>query len=157
MFDETGTKIILALAAGWFLQYCLAFIQLRRFYKRVSELRRLGTTSIGKEGSAWRRRVYTVLVVDKNHIIQHIEELSGWTFMATLKPLPGLEGRPMSDLFDESLALPVKRKQLMALRNAASFILEAEERKKERQKAQEEQAQGAMEALAPDSSPPIAS
>ena len=152
MFNQTATLIVLSLAVAWFIQYCLAFFQLRRFYRRVSELRRTGIVSIGMEGSAWRRRVYAVLVIDKDHQIKHVEQLSGWTFLATLQPLPGLEGHPMSDLFDDSLALPVNRKQLLALRNAAGYILDAEERKKEKQKAQEEQSQEHGDALVTNTS-----
>jgi DNA-binding transcriptional regulator of glucitol operon len=132
--DNPWSIIILALAITWGIQYALAYWQLKRFYRRVSELRRLGTVSVGKAGSAWRRRVYTVLVVDRDRIIQHVEQLSGWTVLANLKPLPGLEGHPMSDLFDDSLVLPVSPKQLLALRNAAEFIIQMDDKKKQKQK-----------------------
>jgi len=137
--------IILAMGIAWTIQYVLAYLQLKRFYRRVSELRRLGTVSTGKAGSAWRRRVFTVLVVDRDRIIQHVEQLSGWTVFANLKPLTGLEGRPMNDLFDDSLVLPVTHKQLLALRNAAEFIIQLDDKKKAKQKEKEAEAQESEE------------
>lgn len=82
----------------------------------------MGTVSIGVSGSAWRRRQYAVLVVDRNQRIVHVEQLSGWTVMADLRPVQGLNGRPMSDLLEEGLALPVPDKLLRALQNAAGYI-----------------------------------
>ena len=137
--------IILAMGIAWSIQYGLAYLQLKRFYRRVSELRRLGTVSTGKAGSAWRRRVFTVLVVDRDRIIQHVEQLSGWTVFANLKPLTGLEGRPMSDLFDDSLVLPVTHKQLLALRNAAEFIIQLDDRKKVKSEEKEAEDQESEE------------
>jgi len=143
--DNPWSIIILGLAIGWGIQYVLAYFQLKRFYRRVSELRRLGTVSVGKAGSAWRMRVYTVLVVNRERIIQHVEQLSGWTVLAALKPLPGLEDRPMSDLFDDSLILPVSPKQLLALRNAAEFIIQMDDKKKQKQKETEVEEQESEE------------
>ena len=120
--DTTATTIIVGLAIAWVLQYALAFWQMRRFYRRVAELRPYGQVSIGVAGSAWRRRQYAVLAVDTSQRIVHVAELSGWTVLANLKPVRGLDGRPMSDLFDDDLKLPVSQKLLRALRNAASYM-----------------------------------
>ena len=120
--DSTATIIILSLAAAWLVQYYLAWWQMRRFYKRIAELRRDGLVSIGMAGSSWRRKQYGVLVVDKADKIVHVEQLSGWTVLATLKPVPGLDGRPMSHLFDDDHKLPVSDKLLLALQNAASYV-----------------------------------
>jgi len=145
MEKDNWSFIILAMGIAWAIQYGLAYLQLKRFYRRVSELRRLGTVSVGKAGSAWRRRVFTVLVVDRERIIQHVEQLAGWTVFANLKPLTGLEGRPMSDLFNDSLALPVTRKQLLALRNAAEFIIQLDDRKKVKSEEKEAEDQESEE------------
>jgi DNA-binding transcriptional regulator of glucitol operon len=123
--DRTATFIIIGLALAWGIQYVLAFFQMRRYYKRIAELRRLGKVATGVAGSSWRRRQYAVLVVDANDRIVHVEELSGWTVFAVLKPVKGLDGRPLSDLDDETLQLPVSEKLLVALRNAASYLKEA--------------------------------
>ena len=120
--DPTATLIIIGLAVAWGIQYALAFWQMKRFYRRIAELRRDGQVSIGMAGSSWRRRQYAVLVIDPGQRIVHVAQLSGWTIFATLKPVVGLDGRPMSDLFDEGAALPVGNKLLLALRNAASYI-----------------------------------
>jgi len=136
---ETAAYIIVALALGWMIQYAFAYYQLRRFYRRVSELRKDGIVSIGLAGSAWRGRLYAVLVVDKEHMIRHAEQLSGWTIMAQLKPMEGLTGRPMSDLLDDSVELPVSPKQLLALRNAISYIEAMERRKREKEQENEDE------------------
>lgn len=126
--NQTATLIIIGLAIAWGIQYVLAFFQMKRYYRRIAELRRLGQVSTGVAGSSWRRRQYAVLVVDANNRIVHVEELSGWTVFAALKPVKGLDGRPLSDLDDDSLTLPVHNKLLLALRNAASYIKQAANR-----------------------------
>ena len=120
--DATGTTIVLLLAAMWALQYGLSFWQMRRYYKRLAALRREGAVWVGMAGSAWRRRQYVALVVGPDQRIVRVEQLSGWTVLATLKPLPGLEGRPVSDLLDDQLTLPVSPKQLAALRDAVKHM-----------------------------------
>lgn len=120
--DSTGTTIVLLLAIMWALQYGLSFWQMRRYYKRLSELRREGMVWVGLAGSAWRRRQYAVLVVSPDQRIVRVEQLSGWTVLATLKPVPGLEGRPVSDLLDDSVPLPVSGKLLLALRDAVKHM-----------------------------------
>lgn len=118
----TGTTIALLLAFMWALQYGLSFWQMRRYYRRLAELRREGLVWVGMAGSAWRRRQYVALVVNPEQRIVRVEQLSGWTVLATLKPLPGLEGRPVSDLLDDQQTLPVSPKQLMALRDAVKHM-----------------------------------
>lgn len=133
--DPTATLIIIGLALAWGIQYALAFWQMKRFYRRVAELRRDGQVSIGMAGSSWRRRQYAVLVVDANHRIVHVSQLSGWTIFATLKPVPGLDGRPMSDLFEDGAVLPVGNKLLLALRNAADYVKAASAKQAARSRA----------------------
>ena len=126
----TASILIVGLAIAWSLQYVLAFWQMRRYYRRLAELRKKGLVSIGMAGSAWRRRQYAVLVVDKRNQdrIVCVEQLSGWTVMATLKPVPGFEGRPVSDLLDDTIQLPVSPKLLLALRDACKHLREHRER-----------------------------
>ena len=120
--DSTATTVILALAAAWIIQYYFAWWQMRRFYKRIADLRRFGLVSVGMSGSTWRRKQYAVIAVDKEQKITHVEELSGWTVMASLKPVVGLDGRPMTDLWEHEAELPVSPKLLLALQNAANYI-----------------------------------
>ena len=131
--------VFIALAVAWCLQLYLSYFQMRRFYGRVSELRRMynGITSIGMEGSAWKRRQYAVIVADKDKRILAVEQLSGWTILAKLQPVKGLDGLTFDDLFDDSKMLPVNQKLLLAMRNAAQHILKAEEDARERENEQE--------------------
>ncbi len=122
----TGSFLIIALALAWFVQLGLSYFQMRRFYRRIGQLRRLGRVSIGKAGSAWRRRQYAVVVVDKEHRIVHVEQLSGWTVLAALKPVTGVAGHSLHDLFDDRTNLPVSPKLRLAMQSAATFLLEAD-------------------------------
>ena len=82
-------------------------------------------------GVNWRLRLFLARtpirgpVVDASHRIVRVAQLSGWTIFATLKPVAGLDGRPMSVLFDEAADLPVSNKLRLALRNAATFVKDA--------------------------------
>lgn len=127
--NSVATLIMVGLAGAWLIQYGLSYWQMRRFYGRIAQLRKLGTVSIGMEGSAWKRRQYAVLVVDDDQRIVHVEQLSGWTVLANLKPVKGLEGCTLDELADDGAQLPIvlNRKLLLALRNAASHIKAAEE------------------------------
>ncbi|MEW6504812.1 MAG: transcriptional regulator GutM [Chloroflexota bacterium] len=133
--DITATMIILGLAGAWLLQLFLSYFQLRRFYGRVSQLRKTGNlVSIGVAGSAWKRRQYAILVVDpQTDVIRQCEQLSGWTVLASLKPLHGLEGMTLEDLLDEEKPLPkhINCKLALALRDAAKHIVDFKSRKKE--------------------------
>jgi DNA-binding transcriptional regulator of glucitol operon len=102
---------------------------MRRFYRRVAALHKFGAVWIGMEGTAWKRRQYAVLVVDKENIIRRAEQLSGWTILAALKPVSGLDGRPISDLMDDTIELPINKKLLLAFRNAVKHIEEHAARK----------------------------
>lgn len=127
--DLTATTIILSLAAAWLIQYFMSYWQLRRFYRRIGQLRREGNlVSVGVSGSAWRLRQYAVLAVDPSTLrVVCAEQLSGWTVFATLKPIRGLEGWLVQDLIDDKAALPpsIGRKLADAVRNAAQHVLDA--------------------------------
>lgn len=135
---ETASLIIILLAVTWTLQYGLSFWQLRRFYKRVHELRRYGSVWIGKYGSAWKGREFAVVAVNKARIITHVEKFGGWTVLAKLEPVDGLDGKPIADIMDDSIELPVSKKFLGAMRNAIQFILDADAKAAARVKEKEE-------------------
>jgi DNA-binding transcriptional regulator of glucitol operon len=146
--DLTSTTIVLLLALMWALQYGLSFWQMRRYYRRLSELRREGMVWVGLAGSAWRRRQYAILVVSPDQRIVRVEQLSGWTVLATLKPVPGLEGRPVSDLVDEGVSLPVSGKLLLALRDAVKHMQAYAARKAAQAEAGQDRENGENGALA---------
>lgn len=150
----TTSAVIALLAVAWFLQLGLSYWQMRRFYGRLSVLRREGRVSIGMEGSAWRRRQYGVLVVDPQDRILRAEQLSGWTIFAALKPVPGLEGLSLDDLDDDARmsALVPNRKLLLSLRNAAKFVREAAARARAKQ-AETAEPMEAVEKALPSSTP----
>lgn len=121
--------IIIALAVGWILQLGLSLLQIRRFQRRVTELRSDGRASVGLAGGTYRGRVYTVLVANEENTIVHAEKLSGWTVFANLKPVPALVGMPASLILDEEMELPVSKKIRESFASAAKELLGIEENK----------------------------
>lgn len=140
--NSTVTTIVLGLAAAWLLQLFFSYFQMRRFYRRIGELRRGGNlVSIGMSGSAWRRRQYAVLVVDPaTNQVRHLEQLSGWTVLAGLRPVPGLQGKTLDELLAEDVTWPphIGRKLAAAVRNAAQHIVEFQNKGKEVSESEEE-------------------
>jgi DNA-binding transcriptional regulator of glucitol operon len=136
--NATATIIVLGLGFMWLIQFGLTFWQLRRYNQRLSELRKQGTVWVGLHGSAWKGRTYAVIVVDKDKRVVCIEKFSGVTIFAVLKPIPGFEGRPLSDLTDDSVELPVSEKMLQAIRNAVQHMQDHEKRLAEKLNKEQE-------------------
>ena len=121
-------KLIILIAIAWTLQLALTLWQTRRFYRRLSVLRRDGKSAIGMAGSIYRGRIYVILVVDENNIIRHAEKLSGWTVFASLRPVPVLVGKSLDALLDgENKSLSLSKKEREAFQNAAENLLKLEE------------------------------
>jgi DNA-binding transcriptional regulator of glucitol operon len=146
----TATAIILCLASAWLIQFLFSYLQMRRFYSRINKLHRDGSVWIGMAGSAWRRRQYAVLVVDKNDKVVHVEQLSGWTVLATLKPVPGVDGITLADITDDGVQLPVNKKLLLAMRNAVKHIQDAREKAAARAELQAATEDGVVDNSSPD-------
>lgn len=109
---------------AWLVQLALAYRQARIFYKRVSQLRKLGRCATGLGGGRYRGRVYVTLVAHPltHHIIK-AEQLKGLTVFATLKPVPELEGRSLEELLAPNLAIEgLSQKVLDAARSAAETL-----------------------------------
>lgn len=119
---ELGSTLIIGFVIAWIIQFAMTFLQMRRFNKRLTELRRLGTTAVGMSGSMYKRRTYGVLVINKDEKILHAEQFSGWTVFASLKPVKELEGLTTKDIMDESMELPVSKKTRNAFQNAVQQI-----------------------------------
>ncbi|RJQ42406.1 MAG: transcriptional regulator [Anaerolineaceae bacterium] len=143
---ELGSTLIIGFVIAWIIQFAMTFLQMRRFNKRLTELRRLGTTAVGMSGSMYKRRTYGVLVINKDEKILHAEQFSGWTVFASLKPVKELEGLTTKDIMDESMELPVSKKTRNAFQNAVQQIENA------KKKAAEQQAQVKNERM-PESLP----
>ncbi len=128
-----GTVIIILLVGMWVLQFVFSYLQMRKFYSRVSQMRKDGLTSIGMSGSMYKRRIYGVLTVDKQDRIIHAEQLSGWTVLARLKPVDALIGKSLSELLDESVQVPINKKMISAFRSSANEIIKAREKANKQQ------------------------
>jgi len=85
------------------------------------------------EGSMYKRKLYTVLVVDENDQVVHAEQLNGWTVFANLRPVPEVVGVTLADLMDDTKTLPISRKLLLSFRSAVKAI-EQEKQKKSQQR-----------------------
>jgi glucitol operon activator protein len=115
---KLGSTLFIALFTAWVIQFAMTYFQMRRYYKRIGELRREGPTATGMSGSMYKRRVYGVLVLDENEKILHAEQFSGWTVFAGLKPVKELEGLSIKDIMDEGVELPISKKVRNAFQNA---------------------------------------
>jgi glucitol operon activator protein len=129
---KLGSTIIIAFLIAWIIQFGMTYFQMRRYYKRIRELRREGPTATGMSGSMYKRRVYGVLVFDKNEKILHAEQFSGWTVFAGLKPVKELEGLSINDIMDESVELPIPKKYRSAFQNAVLEYRKAKEKTDEK-------------------------
>lgn len=118
------TYILIALVAAWMVQLGLSLWQMKRFYRRMGELKKSGRASVGMEGNQYKGRVYTVLVLDDKDVITHAEKLSGITVFASLKPVPELVGQPVSALMEEKAEFPLRKKVLASFRKAAEAFFE---------------------------------
>lgn len=119
---QLGSTIIVAFVVAWIIQFGMTFFQMRRYNKRLSELKKMGPTTVGMSGSMYKRRVYGVLVFDEQEKIVCAEQFSGWTVFAGLKPVKELEGLTLNDVKDESIELPVSKKIRSAFANAVAQV-----------------------------------
>ena len=122
---QLGATIIIIFVLAWALQFAMSYFQMRRFYKRVGQMRKDGITSVGMSGSMYKRRIYGVLTVDKTDKILHAEQLSGWTVFATLKPVREVEGLYIKDIVDDSSELSISKKLRSAFQSSVNEIEKA--------------------------------
>ncbi len=125
---KLGSTIIIAFVIAWIIQFGMTYLQMKRYQKRIKELRKDGTTATGMSGSMYKRRAYGVLVIDRNEKIIHAEQFSGWTVFASLKPVKELEGLFTQDILNENLELPIPNKIRSAFQNAVEEIEKAKEK-----------------------------
>lgn len=119
---QLGSAIFLVFIVAWVIQFGMTFFQLRRYNKRVAELKKMGPTAVGMSGSMYKRRAYGVLVFDDQEKIVRAEQFSGWTVFASLKPVKELEGLTLQDIKDESVELPISKKIRSAFINAVDQV-----------------------------------
>lgn len=115
-----------ALGVAWALQLWLSMQQMRRFYRRLAELRRLGRTAMGIGGGMYRGRAYAVVVVDSSDRVIRAEVMTGISVFASLKELPGLSGRLLESLC-ESPPDSMRANVRQALCKAATAVKQQEE------------------------------
>lgn len=116
--------IAIAVLAAWVFQMGLSALQLQRYYKRLSTLRKLGRCATGMGGGRYRGRAYATLVVDPaTRVVTQAERLTGFSVFAGLRPMPSLVGVPLADLTLDNATVTVLPPRLReAVRNAAGEI-----------------------------------
>lgn len=130
MFSANTFFIVGLLAFAWLLQIFFSSWQMKRFHNRTQELRRLGTyTSIGMAGTTYKRKTYTVLVVDDNLRVTAAERLSGVTVLAGSKPVPEMIGIHLDDIGKGDPPAGVAEKTWKSFDLGADFIRRKLERK----------------------------
>lgn len=117
--------VFLVVAIFWVGQFALAWWQLRRFHNRIGQLRKLGRTAVGMKGNRFSGRTYAVLTTDAKGQIRRAEIFDGWTVFSRLRPVPELEGRPLSHLQANEPRAGLRKAQWEALQHAAGFLTAA--------------------------------
>jgi DNA-binding transcriptional regulator of glucitol operon len=123
MGNDAGAIIIVTLVGAWIVQLWMSHRQLRRFYKRLKVIRKDGLTAVGLDGNRLSGRTYGVLTVDpQTRRIAHAERFAGATILASLKPVPQLEGHTLDDLLAGKLNAGISGRLQRAFANAARDI-----------------------------------
>ncbi len=129
MIEKYGW-LFLVVGLLWVVQLILSLFQTRRFYKKYYELKKDGdASSIGMAGSNWKRKIYAVLVVNKEREIIHACKLSGFTVFANLKKVNSLKGSKIYELEENPEKLDLDKKLLEAFINSAKFIIKHDREK----------------------------
>lgn len=127
VFDNF-TVFLIGLVVMWLFQFGLAYYQMRRFYRRMVQLKRAGLTAVGLCGNQYKGRAYAVLTIDENDRVVHAERFSGWTVFANLKPVPEMQGLSLEEVLADTTSLPVSQKLQTAFTNAAKDLKLAREK-----------------------------
>lgn len=127
VFDNF-TIFLIGLVVMWLFQFGLAYFQMRRFYRRMVQLKRTGLTAVGLCGNQYKGRAYAVLTIDENDRVVHAEKFSGWTVFANLKPVPEMQGLSLEEVLADATRLPVSQKLQTAFNNAAKDLKLAREK-----------------------------
>jgi len=115
--------ILLAVVAGWLVQLYLAYQQSMAFNRRVRELRRSGTVTVGVAGKRYRGgRAFVALAVDDHRIVRDAISLRGFTTFARAKPVPALFDVKVSHILGDRDFPELSRQQREAARQAASML-----------------------------------
>lgn len=125
LIAENAGVIFTFLIVLWIAQFGMAYLQMKRFYARLKEVRRGGLTAVGLAGTKYSGRAYAVLTVDDAGEVVAAEQFSGWTVFARLRPVPAICGMSVADVLHKSSGLPVSKPLQDAFRNAARDIQES--------------------------------
>lgn len=123
MFEPTTIAIVAALFVVWTVQIFLSNQQMNRFNKRTMQLRRQGSLmAIGVAGNMYRRKVYVAVVIDDDAKVVAAESLSGFTVLATAKPVPGVAGLDLWEIGRGHPPAGIPSKTWAAIDHAAGFL-----------------------------------
>ena len=131
LIADNFVTILFGLVIMWFFQFGLAYLQMRRFYGRMIQLRQGGLTAVGLSGGRYSGRSYAVLTINNDGRIVYAEQFSGWTVFANLKSVPEMVGMSLDEVVAQQTTLPVNKKLQVAFSNAARDLQAARHRKLE--------------------------
>lgn len=124
--------LFLLVALAWILQLAFSLLQTKRFHRRIAELRKGSFASAtGLAGNNWKRKVYGVLIVDKDYTVIRAEKLAGFTVFANLKPVPALTGISIDRIEQSDPIEGIDKKTWSAFQNAVSYLHSHEEEEEE--------------------------
>ena len=113
------------LAVMWAAQFVLAYVQMRRFNRRILEVRQWGKTAVGLGGDRYRGRAYAVLTADEKGNIVNADFFSGSTVFARVRPAPEVVGMTIDQILADPEAIATSKKGRLAFVSAATYLKEA--------------------------------
>jgi glucitol operon activator protein len=126
--SENAGFFFVFLAVMWAAQFGLSYYQLRRFNRRILEVRKWGKTAVGLSGDRYRGRSYAILTIDESGRVVNAEYFGGSTIFARSKPAPAVVGLTIDQILTQPDALPVTKKERLAFVSAATYLKEALEK-----------------------------
>lgn len=118
--------VLAAVVLGWALQMLLTYRQTTAFRRQTTELRRLGTITVGVGGRRYRGgRAYVALAVDETERVKGALVLRGWTTFSRGRALPGAVGHRARKLAGAAAVPGLDPLERSACRQAAQFLLDA--------------------------------
>ncbi|MCD4526516.1 transcriptional regulator GutM [Nocardioides sp. cx-173] len=120
---STALWLFVAVVAGWLVQLYFTYQQSMAFNRRVRELRKSGTVTVGVAGKRYRGgRAFVALAVDDHQIVRDAISLRGFTTFARARPAPALFDVKVSHILGDRDFPQLTRQEREAARTAVSLL-----------------------------------
>ncbi|MCD4533816.1 hypothetical protein LRP67_06955 [Nocardioides sp. cx-169] len=120
---STALWLLVAVVAGWLVQLYFTYQQSMAFNRRVRELRKSGTVTVGVAGKRYRGgRAFVALAVDDHRIVRDAISLRGFTTFARARPVPALFDVKVNHIQGDRDFPQLTRQEREAARQAVTLL-----------------------------------